>query len=209
MTMTLPSGQCLYTSTALEMSKDLIDRVPILLYRPLTGKTVLASSSIDYLQSTFQQDSVAVLHLYCDFRTPRGCDTLFHVASLLQQVMLSHPSVVDVLNGWCESHREVRTYSGAEELFDFLQVSVSVFSKAFIVLDALDEILREARSGVLETLRRLQQISTVNLLIFSRTFPDLAHEMRHSTPLRLEDNGDKLKNDLKVYIENLIAILDS
>jgi hypothetical protein len=99
-----------------------------------------------------------------------------------------------------ERHKKAGTRPILDELLGILRSENARFSKAFIVVDALDECseVDGTRGRLLAALRTLT--STVNLLITSRDLASIAAEFRGSKRLDIYARDD----DVRRYIEGRI-----
>ena len=136
---------------------------------PGAGKTFLASIVIERLRELYQEQNVAVLMLYCNYNDVETQSVQPLIASLLKQHIQKRFVVDKKLSELHEAHYKKETRPTLEELKELLSNAISQYDKAFIVLDALDEVPDDkCRSDIVNSLRTLKRTA---LLITSRPMP--------------------------------------
>ncbi|KAI9792977.1 MAG: hypothetical protein M1816_001299 [Peltula sp. TS41687] len=150
---------------------DWVDGPPSTLWCPGipgAGKTVLSSIVVDDLQRKHPGDDVAVLCLYCSYqqRIDQTAETL--VASLLKQLVQGRGVISDSIESLYEVHRSKGSRPKRTELADALRSEIHSYTRAFIVVDALDECAEDQgiRRDLLGELESLSDI--VHLMATSR-----------------------------------------
>ena len=107
---------------------------------PGAGKTMITSIVVDNLCSKFGNDgSIGIAYLYCNFRQQQDQKPVDLLASLLGQLVQGQPSVSNSMESLYERHKTKRTRPSFEEISRVLQSILASYSRAFIVIDALDE----------------------------------------------------------------------
>ncbi|KAJ9412468.1 hypothetical protein QL093DRAFT_2570550 [Fusarium oxysporum] len=135
---------------------------------PGAGKTIITAIVIDYLQSKFRDNqSIGIAYIYCNFRRKdqQKAEDLF--ASLLKQLALSQPErVKDLYN----QHKKKGTRPNFNEISKTLRSVAAIYSRLFIVVDALDEyqISDDNRARFLKEIFELQDFSGANIFANSR-----------------------------------------
>jgi Cdc6-like AAA superfamily ATPase len=103
---------------------------------PGAGKTIATSIVVGHLQRTFQHDvRVGVAYLYCNFRRQENLTDL--LLSLLKQLI--PPSIPETVVSLYGRHQAKRTRPSFGEISEALHSIVASYSRAFIIIDALDE----------------------------------------------------------------------
>jgi hypothetical protein len=111
---------------------------------PGAGKTILTSIVIDYLCSKFRKGDVhddgniGIAYLYCNFRQEKQKSEDL-LASLLKQLTRDRSSFPDSVKSLHSSHKEKQTRPLLGELLQALQSVAALYSRVFIIVDALDE----------------------------------------------------------------------
>ena len=91
---------------------------------------------IDDLITRFQNDpTIGITYIYCNFKRKDDQKAEDLLASLLTQ---KWPSL-DIVKDLYDRHRDKRTRPPLEEISRALQSVATVYSRIFIIVDALDE----------------------------------------------------------------------
>lgn len=171
--------------------------------------TALSSVVIDTIKITLASSTVGLAFLYCVYaeRFDQTIDQL--LGSLIQQLLLQQNVIPEDVRKLYNSHKLSNTRPDLAELSKHLGSIVSLFSRVYIVVDALDECdeSNKTRSSLLAHLRNLD--THVQLLFTSRpleeTLPDAVQfevtaqedDMRRylSAQIKKEPGLAKLCND--------------
>lgn len=152
---------------------------------------------VDELQSNFQNDaSVGVSYVYCNFRRRHGQKPVDLLTSLLKQLIRGLPSVPQIIERLYEQCQRKQTRPSIEEISQALQSVVHNYSKAFFVVDALDEcpISDGARKQLLTELLNIQSKTLANLFITSRFIPEIEKFWEEkSTKLEIRASDEDLR----------------
>jgi hypothetical protein len=146
---------------------------------PGAGKTMSAAIVIDNLYAEFYPSAnVGIAYIYCTFRRHYEQNLTDLLASLAKQLIQALPSVPQSIQRLDEQHYPKRTRLSLNEISQVLQSAVLNYSKAFIVIDALDECQSSggARNQLLAELFNLQAKTAVNLFVTSRLIPEIEKE---------------------------------
>ncbi|GIJ98168.1 hypothetical protein Aspvir_000283 [Aspergillus viridinutans] len=175
---------------------------------PGTGKTVLASAVIDYLQDKLEEDaSVGVAFLYCsarDYERRKPIDLLW---SLLRQFVQKSPKVLpETLQLFYKSYKLQKPPRLAiEDVSKAMQIMVREYSRAFVVIDALDEYdwKNDELHTFLDVIVALQAQTGLNLLATSRHAFDAGSRFYGCLSLTIRASD----NDIWLYLQNHMARL--
>ncbi|OCL02380.1 hypothetical protein AOQ84DRAFT_382728, partial [Glonium stellatum] len=163
---------------------------------PGAGKTMIASIVIDHLWTEFNDADVGIAFLYCNYQRQEEQNAVALLSSLLKQFSQEQPSVPVDLKNLYGRHVDKRTRPLFDEIVRVLRSTVQLFSRVFIIIDALDEchVSNEERNRFLEELFNLQAQTKVNIFATSRPVPEieLQFEACISKTIRAED-ADVLK----------------
>lgn len=134
-----------------------------------TGKTILASSLINFLRQGDASDRPKVLHYYFNYKKKENQKADRFCASLLKQLSMQSRALLPYL----EFAYARSTPPAMDEMFVRFAQEISNAGRVFIVVDALDECFSDDGSvaNVLELLRRLP--SNVNWLVTARNTPEI------------------------------------
>jgi hypothetical protein len=110
------------------------------IFCPGAGKTIITSAVIDTLRSLFAKDEdVALAYVYCDFRRYHEQKAEDLLSSLLKQLSQGRSSLPDPVRSLYDEHRRNRTRPSVSDISTNLQSVAAMYSRVFIVIDALDE----------------------------------------------------------------------
>ncbi len=171
---------------------------------PGTGKTILTSIMIDNLTTRFSQDpTIGVAYIYCNFRRwdeQKPIDMLTSLLKQLSQGRSSLPSQVKVLHG---QHKKKRTRPSIEEISRVLQLVAAMYSRVFVVIDALDEcqVSEDCRNRFLTEIFELQSESGANIFASSRFIPEITDRFKGSAILEIRAHDE----DVRRYLDGRIS----
>ncbi|KAJ3526142.1 hypothetical protein NMY22_g10290 [Coprinellus aureogranulatus] len=132
---------------------------------PGSGKTVLASSSIEHTRMSSTEmgpSNSPVVYVYC--RYVDRCTARDVLCSFLEQLVISYPAVYTLLRPSYDTHRARQTKLSESEAVQGLADALSLFNESFGIVDGLDEVADEEKVKLLTILSDLP----IKLLIFSR-----------------------------------------
>ena len=160
---------------------------------------------IDDLNTRFHNDpSTGIAYLYCNFRRrdeQKAEDLLASLLKQLAQGLSSLPnSVTDLYNGHkIKGTRPYDEFSGA------LQSVAAMYSRVFIVVDALDEcqISDGCQSRFLSEIFSLQAKCGINVFATSRFIPEITGKFNGSTSLEIRAS----KEDVRKYLDGQVVRL--
>ena len=137
---------------------------------PGAGKTVLASIVIDHLWNKVRTDDIGVAYIYCDYLKYREQTPVHLVGSLLKQLAEQRNPVSESLESYYNRHRSSNTDPDPKSAFEILKAECDIWSRTFIIVDALDECSEKdaTRQRLVEGLLSLQGSKRINILVTSR-----------------------------------------
>jgi hypothetical protein len=107
---------------------------------PGAGKTILTAIVIDDLNTRFQNDPrIRIAYPYCNFRRRDEQKAKDLLASLLNQLSQGRSSLPDNIKAFYNHHKDKRTRPSFNEISRTLQSVATMYSRAFIIVDVLDE----------------------------------------------------------------------
>jgi hypothetical protein len=109
-----------------------------------------------------------------------------------------------------EHHKRKRSYLFLEEILQVLQSVFSEYSRAFIIVDALDEcqISDGDRKRFLTELFNFQAIIAANLFVISRFLPDIEKEFEgRNVRLKIRVNDDDLRRYMDAHMFKLLSFV--
>lgn len=161
---------------------------------PGAGKTMVSAIVVDHLSRTIQNDSVGVAYLYCSYqlRTVQNATNL--LAAILCQLVQAQESIPESVLSLHKRHSR-GTRPSSDEIVGTLQAVLTAFSKAYLVIDALDECLDQDgnRVRLLAFIRDLQRDANLNVMVTSRYIPELEEGFEHAAKLEVRASKDDVK----------------
>ncbi|CZR64265.1 related to ankyrin [Phialocephala subalpina] len=173
---------------------------------PGAGKTMLTSIVIEEIFMRFENDpSIGIAYLYCDYRRQHEQRFEDLVASLLKQFVQEQPSIPDSVKTLYDRHKDRRTRPSLDELLGLLQAVAAVYSRVFIIVDALDEyqISDGCRQRLLLGLFDLQAKCNAHLFATSRHISSIEQEFEGGLKLEIRSNEEDVREYLDGHMGQL------
>ena len=185
------TGQWLLESEVFQSWLDEKNESLAIAGEPGSGKTVLTSIIVHFLQSTFD-NKIAVVWIYLHWNSPN--QTMENIlGSILQQLILQRVRVSENVMHFYREHCDRKDRLDIDDLVKVLATEILTFYRSFIIIDALDEIESDIRIPLLQILQSFQ----INLLVTSRTYPAMERELQEFTTLHIEASS----NDMERFVE--------
>jgi hypothetical protein len=144
---------------------------------PGAGKTTITAVVIDDLASRTSKDcSVGIAYIYCCYKTKNEQTDQAMPRSLLRQLAQGLSPLPQNVKNLYADHTKSRTQLSVDQIKKTLRYMVTMYSRAFIVVDALDECQQHYRNKLLEEVFRLQASCAINLFATSRPMLDIVHK---------------------------------
>jgi len=164
---------------------------------------------VEDLCNRFCKDAtVGIAYFYCNFRQQDEQKVEDLIANLLKQLAESQPSfprsVTELYNRHNDPHHKVRrTRPLLNETLSVLQHVVAMYSRVFIVVDALDECQASdgCRSTFLANIFDLQVKSGANIFATSRFIPEIIEKFKASPRLEIRASNE----DVQKYVDGRIS----
>ena len=175
---------------------------------PGAGKTILTSIVVEELTTRFYNNkSIGIAYLYCNFRRHHEQKVRDLLTSLLKQLIQCQSSLPDSIKSLYDSYRDKRTRPSFDEILRALQSIVTMYSRVFIIIDALDEcqVTHGCQETFLSELFSLQAKCGANLFVTSRFIPDITSKFQGSVSLEIRASED----DVRRYVDGHISHLPS
>lgn len=175
---------------------------------PGAGKTMISSIVIDHLETEFSSEiNIGIAYLYCNYRQQQQQRAEDLLLSLLQQLTQQQSYIPAEVKKLGERHKMKKTYPSFHEIVEVLQFTVRLYSKVFIIVDALDEcqISNEVRKKFLSELFNLQANAEVSLFATARFIPDIQKEFANNKSILLEIRASK--EDVQKYLNGHMSRL--
>lgn len=170
---------------------------------PGAGKTILTSIVVDHLSTKFRSDnSIGIAYIYLNFRQQQQPESLLR--SILKQLLQKRTPMPESIKNHLKLHGHERTQPSFAEICQTLNSVVALYSRVYIIVDALDEYddsdgyCKKFVSATLD----LQQKTGINLFVTSRINDRL---FEPALSLEILANTD----DIRSYINSQMALLPS
>ncbi|KAF2182154.1 hypothetical protein K469DRAFT_752251 [Zopfia rhizophila CBS 207.26] len=173
---------------------------------PGAGKTILTSVVVDELNTRFQNDkSVGVAYLYCNFRRQDEQKAEDLLASLLKQLTQGQSSLPDCVKSLHHSHKAKRTRPSFNEISRTLQSVTTMYSRVFIIVDALDEcqVSNGCWMRFLSEIFNLQAECQASLFATSRFIPEINEKFKESMSLEIRASNHDVQRYLDGHMSQL------
>lgn len=201
------------------ISKLGLKYVSDIIYAAGSGKSIISSSVIEYIDERIDSET-ALVYFFFSFTDPakQGTDIMF--SSLIKQLCTARPNTPKPIENFRGRYKERGTRPPTEKLEEAFLAAVTGFSSVHIVLNGLDECpaVNKERLKLLKSLDRVMgnSPSSIHVLCTSRNKADIAGCM---VPLSANGQGDVidlhngvhrqvLDHDIGSYIESTLQSPD-
>jgi hypothetical protein len=175
---------------------------------PGAGKTILTSIVIEELTTRFYDNkSIGIAYLYCNFRSQDEQKVDDLLASLLKQLAESQPSLPGTVKDLYDRHQSKRSRPSVYEVSRAIQSVASLYSRVFIIVDALDECQASqgCRKTFLSEMFSLQANCGVNVLATSRFIPEITKSFQGSISLEVRASKGDIDRYLEAHMRQLLS----
>ncbi|KAL6699880.1 ankyrin repeat-containing domain protein [Trichoderma pleuroticola] len=174
---------------------------------PGAGKTILTSIVVDYLCSKFYNNSkIGIAYIYCSFRMRDKQNINELLASVLKQLAEGQSCLPESIKDLYNRHKFIQTRPSTNEILTVLQSVTLLYSRVFIVVDALDECQESSgcRARFISELLN-QKNNGANVFATSRLTPDIRDQLKGSKEVEIRAHDE----DVRKYLESQIIQLGS
>ncbi|KAI9375064.1 purine and uridine phosphorylase [Aspergillus egyptiacus] len=171
---------------------------------PGAGKTILASTVIDYLQRKFDAaPSICVAYIYFNYKRHEMQRLSKVLGSLLRQLLINRQHIPQVVKEFYRQHKARNQRPSSSTLTEAIKQVTALYSRVFIVVDALDECpTADGRRGqFLSILFSLQAEFNANVLATSRALPEIVEQFSNHRRLEIRAQDE----DIQIYLDGRIA----
>jgi Cdc6-like AAA superfamily ATPase len=178
---------------------------------PGAGKTLLTSIIIEYLYNKFRKENaqndgnIGIAYLYCNFQRQNEQKAGDLLASLLRQLSQTRSSLPDSVKDLYEHHQNKRTRPSIDEVSKALQSVVAMYSRVFIIIDALDECQASdnCRMRLLFEIFAIQAKSGANVFATSRFIPEITEKFKGGISLEIRASDEDVRQYLNGHMWQL------
>ena len=161
---------------------------------------------IDELMTRFGNDEAfGIAYIYFNFKRKHEQKAEDAILSLLKQLAQCKCSLPESVKLLYDQHKKKRTRPSFDEIFSALQSAATLYSRVFIVVDALDEcqIVNGDRKRFLLGLFSLQAKCGVNIFATSRSIPEIEKHFKGCTSLEIRATEEDVRRYLDRHIPQL------
>lgn len=173
---------------------------------PGVGKTIITSLVVHHLDTKFRIGrTIGIAYIYCNFQRQQEQKPGDILSSLLKQLVQERPSIPDSIETLYSHHEGKRTRPSLDEILKGLQAVIHSYSKAFIIVDALDEfqISNGGPKMLLLEIFKLQATTGVNLFATSRINDEIAKLFEGTLSLQICATNE----DVGRYLDGQMSLL--
>jgi hypothetical protein len=177
---------------------------------PGAGKTILTSVVVDDLGKRYSSNTtIGIAYVYCNFRRQGEQKVDDLLANLLKQLAQLQPSLPNSVKDLYNQHQVKKTGPSLEEISRTLQSVVAIYSKVFVIVDALDEcqVSDNSRSRLLSELFSLQAKTKANLFATSRPNHYIEREFKGCMSLEIFASDEDVRRYLDGHMSQLPAFV--
>ncbi|KAF3393950.1 Ankyrin repeat domain-containing protein 50 [Penicillium rolfsii] len=175
---------------------------------PGAGKSILASVIVEELKARYENDhTVGVAYFFCSFQTHDDQSQKIGsmLACLLRQLSQGLPEVPESIKALCQKHKSRGSRPSLDEYFQSFRDTLNQCSRAFIVVDALDECQSSTVSRLLDFILELQASNSLNFLATSRFIPETTARFKNKPTCEIR----AAVSDVMEYLWGNLSILPS
>ncbi|KAI9853443.1 MAG: hypothetical protein M1813_002220, partial [Trichoglossum hirsutum] len=179
---------------------------------PGAGKTILAAIVVNYLDNLYTSDlTIGLAYIYCNFRRQDEQKPEDLLLSLLKQFVQKQPFLPESVKTLYKCHNRKQTQPSFNEVEEALLSAAAYYSRAFIVVDALDEcgvsdgVSDGRRKKFLSAIFHLQAKTGANIFATSRINNNIAKLFKNALSLQIRAN----EKDVESYLDGQMSLLQS
>ncbi|KAG7418682.1 Ankyrin repeat domain-containing protein 50 [Fusarium oxysporum f. sp. raphani] len=176
---------------------------------PGAGKTILTSIIIDSLERLFLDDkNVGIAYVYCNFRRQDEQTARELLSSLLKQLLQSLLTLPESIKLLYKKHKNKGSRPSLEEVLTALLSVTKLFSRVFVLIDALDECCTTngTMTRFLEGVFNLQSKSEINIFATSRPIPDVTDLFKNSISLEIRATDEDVRRFIHSHMSQLPSL---
>lgn len=178
---------------------------------PGAGKTIQTSVVVDHLQSSFQEDQKAgIAYFFFDYKRQDEQTINALLAHFLKQLAASQSSLPEEVHELYEKHntQDKQTRPSTEELIRVLKSAITIYSRTFIMIDALDECkLSNGTRLILSCIYKLRSETKANFFITSRFNEEISGAFSGIPTLEIRASDEDVQRYLRrnmVYLPKFV-----
>ncbi|KAL3301367.1 ankyrin repeat protein [Colletotrichum asianum] len=171
----------------------------------------MSSIVIDDIDKRFRSgydDMVGVAHVFCNYKRTENQRLEHLLATLLKQLAMERTNLPECIASLHEKRRTKSTKPSSGDLIEALEAVCASFTRAFVVVDAMDECQAEGcRSSLIGVLFDLQRKfpKAVSLFITSRHVPEVKEKFQSSLQLEIHATDGDLSRYAHSRIDHILT----
>jgi ankyrin repeat protein len=155
------------------------------------------STAIDYLETYFQRQNVAITYIYFDYKDRENQTATRVVCALLKQVVSQLETIPPLVEKLFEESIRRASFPDLPTLWGHLISCLCLFESVYVVLDALDECEENQQRDILNLVDELLTQPSIQIMVTSR--PHLQKIKQLTRPsLCIDITADK--HDIRAYV---------
>ncbi|PQE18876.1 P-loop containing nucleoside triphosphate hydrolase protein [Rutstroemia sp. NJR-2017a BVV2] len=180
---------------------------------PGSGKSVSASSLIDWLQSTVcgVKQNVALAYYYCDYADKRTLTSAGVFSCIAQQLLRQKGVLSKRLMGILETMFPNEAASASlDDIVTLLTVVIDEFKSVILFVDGTDELPESDRNTTFQNLRKVVEVTASPIKLFVSGRADISYLFPQSEKLavvKVSIRKDSITSDINSYLRHSISEL--
>ncbi|KAK9850017.1 Nucleoside phosphorylase [Penicillium brevicompactum] len=167
---------------------------------PGSGKTIITSTVVRHIQDKFRDDrSVGIAYVYCTFKQREEQKPVDLMANILKQLAMRQDVLPSALESLYRRLKSLQARPSLIELRTTLRGVASLYSKTFIIIDALDECrtVGDDLDTFVQEIFAFQDGVKANLFATSRKIEQIESKFQAATKIEIRANDE----DVKKYLD--------
>lgn len=171
---------------------------------PGAGKTMLTSIVVEKLTECANRvETIGIAYVYCMFQRQNEQKADDLLASVLKQLTRDRFPLSETVKSLYSSYKDGQLRPSFDQLSSTLQSVIDLYSKVYIVIDALDECSDTCRGNLLPEIFKVQTQTGANFFITSRDISAIVKEFEGCASLSIHAH----ESDVIKYIDGHIPAL--
>ncbi|KAG5797377.1 hypothetical protein H9Q69_003552 [Fusarium xylarioides] len=171
---------------------------------PGSGKTILTSIVINELTTRFGDDeTIGIVYIYGNYRQSDEQKLDHLLKSLLKQLVQGQSSMPASLKTLYDKHNVGKTRASVEEVSATIHSIAGLYSRIFIVFDALDELKETdgCRNRFLDEIFQFQAHCSAKFFMTSRFIPEITVVFKGATTIEIRADDE----DVRCFLDSKIS----
>ena len=178
----------------------------------------MASLVVDHLHNDLRNRGSGVAQIYCDYKRQSEQSKINLFGCLARQFLQQQAMIPNDVLAIYRDKLEKGICASLTDILTILRSAVKDFPRAFIIVDALDELQKTSRvrQDLLSNILEIQAAFPINLMVTSRHIESLVSELKNAMYLEIRASPEDIRmyayghmNDLPKFINNDSALQDT